>query len=83
MTRSERRKIYCSVLFHLIAIACMLWSVYILVKRTTEEIRLGRNGQYFPHVPHCITDTHEVVSPPRSMFVALVLSDSTLETSRC
>ncbi|XP_037830869.1 E3 ubiquitin-protein ligase MARCHF8 isoform X4 [Kryptolebias marmoratus] len=44
MSKSERRKIFCSVLFHLIAIVCMLWSVYILVKRTTEEIRLGRNG---------------------------------------
>lgn len=47
MSKSERRKIFCSVLFHLIAIVCMLWSVYILVKRTTEEIRLGRNGQCF------------------------------------
>ncbi|KAM7394444.1 hypothetical protein PAMP_021248 [Pampus punctatissimus] len=44
MSKSERRKIFCSVLFHLIAIVCMLWSVYILVKRTTEEIRLGKNG---------------------------------------
>ncbi|XP_043971648.1 uncharacterized protein march1 isoform X2 [Gambusia affinis] len=44
MTKSERRKIFCSVLFHLIAIVCMLWSVYILVKRTTDEIRLGKNG---------------------------------------
>uniref|UniRef100_A0A3Q0SAS9 RING-CH-type domain-containing protein n=1 Tax=Amphilophus citrinellus TaxID=61819 RepID=A0A3Q0SAS9_AMPCI len=48
MSKSERRKIFCSVLFHLIAIVCMLWSVYILVKRTAEEIRLGKNGQYFP-----------------------------------
>ncbi|XP_037830867.1 uncharacterized protein march1 isoform X2 [Kryptolebias marmoratus] len=45
MSKSERRKIFCSVLFHLIAIVCMLWSVYILVKRTTEEIRLGRNDE--------------------------------------
>ncbi|KAM4750567.1 uncharacterized protein marchf1 isoform 2-T2 [Anableps anableps] len=44
MSKSERRKIFCSVLFHLIAIVCMLWSVYILVKRTTDEIRLGKNG---------------------------------------
>uniref|UniRef100_A0A096LWW9 Membrane-associated ring finger (C3HC4) 1 n=1 Tax=Poecilia formosa TaxID=48698 RepID=A0A096LWW9_POEFO len=40
----DRKKIFCSVLFHLIAIVCMLWSVYILVKRTTDEIRLGKNG---------------------------------------
>ncbi|XP_029013597.1 uncharacterized protein marchf1 isoform X2 [Betta splendens] len=44
MSKSERRKIFCSVLFHLIAIVCMLWSVVILVKRTAEEIRLGKNG---------------------------------------
>uniref|UniRef100_A0A1A7Y9J6 RING-type E3 ubiquitin transferase n=1 Tax=Iconisemion striatum TaxID=60296 RepID=A0A1A7Y9J6_9TELE len=44
MSKSERRKIFCSVLFHLIAIVCMLWSVLILVKRTAEEIRLGKNG---------------------------------------
>lgn len=44
MSKSERRKIFCSVLFHLIAIVCMLWSVFILVRRTAEEIRLGKNG---------------------------------------
>lgn len=49
MSKSERRKIFCSVLFHLIAIVCMLWSVYVLVKRTAEEIRLGKNGEYSPH----------------------------------
>ncbi|XP_077379701.1 uncharacterized protein marchf1 isoform X1 [Festucalex cinctus] len=45
MSKSERRKIYCSVFFHLIAIVCMLWSVYILIKRTTEEIKLGKNEE--------------------------------------
>ncbi|XP_023265268.1 chromodomain-helicase-DNA-binding protein Mi-2 homolog isoform X1 [Seriola lalandi dorsalis] len=45
MSKSERRKIFCSVLFHLIAIVCMLWSVYVLVKRTAEEIRLGKNEE--------------------------------------
>ncbi|XP_060912833.1 uncharacterized protein marchf1 isoform X1 [Labrus mixtus] len=45
MSKSEWRKIFCSVLFHLIAIACMLWSIYILVKRTAEEIRLGKNEE--------------------------------------
>ncbi|XP_068583148.1 uncharacterized protein marchf1 isoform X2 [Cebidichthys violaceus] len=44
MTTGERRKIFCSVLFHLIAIVCMLWSVYVLAKRTAEEIRLGKSG---------------------------------------
>ncbi|XP_061737238.1 uncharacterized protein LOC133539146 isoform X2 [Nerophis ophidion] len=45
MSKSERRKIVCSVLFHLVAIMCMLWSVYILVRRTTEEIKLGKNEE--------------------------------------
>ncbi|XP_076584602.1 uncharacterized protein marchf1 isoform X1 [Chaetodon auriga] len=47
MSKSERRKIFCSVLFHLIAIACMLWSVYVLVRRTAEEIRLGKNEDFW------------------------------------
>ncbi|XP_029997021.1 uncharacterized protein marchf1 isoform X2 [Sphaeramia orbicularis] len=45
LSKSERRKIFCSVMFHLIAIACMLWSVYILIKRTAEEVRLGKNDE--------------------------------------
>lgn len=45
MSKSERRKIFCSVLFHLMAIGCMLWSIYILVKRTAEEVRLGKNDE--------------------------------------
>ncbi|XP_019114745.2 uncharacterized protein marchf1 isoform X3 [Larimichthys crocea] len=44
MTKNEKRKIFCTVLFHLIAIVCMLWSVYVLIKRTMEEIRIGKNG---------------------------------------
>lgn len=60
MSKSERRKIFCSVLFHLIAIVCMLWSVYILVKRTTEEIKLGKNGQYSPPSPTHIPETCRV-----------------------
>lgn len=49
MTKIERRKIFCSVFFHLIALVCMLWSVYVLARRTAEEIRQGKNGQYFLH----------------------------------
>lgn len=60
MSKNERRKIFCSVLFHLIAIVCMLWSVYVLVKRTAEEIRLGKNGQYFLHTPSQIPETCRV-----------------------
>lgn len=70
MSKSERRKIFCSVLFHLIAIVCILWSVYILVRRTAEEIRLGKNGQCFPFASPPLTrqsqaacSTVPVVSP--------------------
>ncbi|XP_028300138.1 chromodomain-helicase-DNA-binding protein Mi-2 homolog isoform X2 [Gouania willdenowi] len=47
MSKSERRKIFCSVLFHLVAIVCMLWSVYVLIKRTAEELRLGKNEEWW------------------------------------
>ncbi|XP_061601688.1 E3 ubiquitin-protein ligase MARCH8 isoform X2 [Cololabis saira] len=41
MTASERRKIMCSVTFHVIAITCVVWSLYVLIDRTAEEIRLA------------------------------------------
>ncbi|XP_024864931.1 E3 ubiquitin-protein ligase MARCH8 isoform X2 [Kryptolebias marmoratus] len=41
MTASERRKIMCSVTFHVIAITCVVWSLYVLIDRTAEEIRAG------------------------------------------
>ncbi len=31
----------CSVTFHIIAITCVIWSLYVLIERTTEEIRAG------------------------------------------
>ncbi|XP_069096528.1 E3 ubiquitin-protein ligase MARCHF8 isoform X2 [Pleurodeles waltl] len=42
MTSSERRKIMCSVTFHVIAITCVVWSLYVLIDRTAEEIKLGQ-----------------------------------------
>lgn len=42
MTSSERRKIMCSVTFHVIAITCVVWSLYVLIDRTAEEIRQGQ-----------------------------------------
>lgn len=39
MTKVERRKIVCSVTFHIIAITCVVWSLYVLIDRTTEEIK--------------------------------------------
>ncbi|XP_035981747.1 E3 ubiquitin-protein ligase MARCH8 isoform X2 [Fundulus heteroclitus] len=41
MTASERRKIMCSVTFHVIAITCVVWSLYVLIDRTAEEIKTG------------------------------------------
>ncbi|XP_041921042.1 E3 ubiquitin-protein ligase MARCH8 isoform X1 [Alosa sapidissima] len=41
MTASERRKIMCSVTFHVIAITCVVWSLYVLIDRTAEEIKHG------------------------------------------
>ncbi|KAM4703502.1 E3 ubiquitin-protein ligase MARCHF8 isoform 2-T2 [Rhinophrynus dorsalis] len=44
MTSSERRKIMCSVTFHVIAITCVVWSLYVLIDRTAEEIKMGQNN---------------------------------------
>jgi len=41
MTKVERRKIFCSVTFHVVAITCVVWSLYVLIDRTTEEIHAG------------------------------------------
>ncbi|XP_029691533.1 E3 ubiquitin-protein ligase MARCHF8 isoform X2 [Takifugu rubripes] len=43
MTASERRKIVCSVTFHVIAITCVVWSLYVLIDRTADEIK--RDGR--------------------------------------
>uniref|UniRef100_A0A8C6S5Q0 RING-type E3 ubiquitin transferase n=1 Tax=Neogobius melanostomus TaxID=47308 RepID=A0A8C6S5Q0_9GOBI len=45
MTASERRKIMCSVTFHVIAITCVVWSLYVLIDRTAEEIKQGPSNQ--------------------------------------
>jgi E3 ubiquitin-protein ligase MARCH1/8 len=39
MNNIERRKILCSVTFHLIAITCVIWSLYVLIERTAQEIK--------------------------------------------
>ncbi|XP_051983588.1 E3 ubiquitin-protein ligase MARCHF8-like [Xyrauchen texanus] len=44
MTKSERRKIFCSVSFHLAAVVCAIWSLYVLIDRTAEEIRHSKNN---------------------------------------
>ena len=46
MTTSKRRKIFCSVTFHVIAITCMVWSLYMLIDQMAEEIKQGNgNGK--------------------------------------
>ncbi|XP_069744179.1 E3 ubiquitin-protein ligase MARCHF8, partial [Narcine bancroftii] len=44
MTARERRKILCSVTFHIIAITCVVWSLYVLIDRTAEEIKQGQTN---------------------------------------
>jgi E3 ubiquitin-protein ligase MARCH1/8 len=39
MTTNERRKILCSVSFHIIAITCVIWSLWVLIQRTAQEIQ--------------------------------------------
>ncbi len=41
MTTIECRKVVCSVIFHIIAITCVVWSLFVLINRTTEEINAG------------------------------------------
>lgn len=41
MSPVERRKVLCSVTFHLVAITCVVWSLYVLIDRTADEIRVG------------------------------------------
>ena len=41
MSTLERRKLLCSVSFHMVAVTCVVWSLYVLIHRTAEEIREG------------------------------------------
>lgn len=74
MTTSERRKIFCSVTFHVIAITCVVWSLYVLIDRTAEEIRQGNdNGKstslffLFPSLGCCV-HTQSWVGKPSPSF---------------
>lgn len=42
MNNIERRKVFCSVTFHAIAITCVIWSLYVLIERTAEEGRINK-----------------------------------------
>ncbi|XP_003738207.1 E3 ubiquitin-protein ligase MARCH8 [Galendromus occidentalis] len=37
----EQRKVFCSITFHLVAITCVVWSLYVLIDRTSEEMKVG------------------------------------------
>ena len=41
MSSLEKRKLFCSVTFHMVAITCVVWSLYVLIDRTAEEVRQG------------------------------------------
>lgn len=41
MTSVERRKITCSITFHVVALTCVVWSLYVLIHRTAEEMEAG------------------------------------------
>lgn len=75
MSKNERRKIFCSVMFHVIAIVCMLWSVYVLVRRTAEEIRLGKNGQLPSPFPAPCSTPVTLYHTPESAQAHLQCSD--------
>ncbi|MBN3295455.1 MARH1 ligase, partial [Amia calva] len=55
MTSSERRKIFCSVSFHVIAITCVVWSLYVLIDRTAEEIKQGTDNEGAVPSVACLT----------------------------
>ncbi|CAF4627594.1 unnamed protein product [Rotaria sp. Silwood1] len=38
----ERRKIMCSIAFNLIAVTCVLWSLYVLIEKAREEVKAGK-----------------------------------------
>lgn len=37
----EYRRLLCSVSFHIVAVTCVIWSLYVLIDRTTEELAAG------------------------------------------
>ena len=41
MSGLERKKLLCAMLFHIIAMTCVCWSLYVLIDRTMDEVRKG------------------------------------------
>lgn len=42
----ERRRLCCSVLFHLAAALCVIWSLCVLIERAAEDVQRGRIGWF-------------------------------------
>lgn len=41
MSGVERRRLCCAVLFHCVAALCVIWSLFVLIDRATEEVQKG------------------------------------------
>ena len=41
MSGLERKKLLCAMLFHIIAMTCVCWSLYVLIDRTLDEVKKG------------------------------------------
>lgn len=39
LNQIEKRRLVCSIAFHLIALTCVTWSLYVLVDRTADDIK--------------------------------------------
>lgn len=46
MTSVERRRLLCAILFHFVAAVCVIWSLFVLIDRATEEVQKGLIGRY-------------------------------------
>lgn len=44
MSSVERRRLLCAILFHFVAAICVVWSLFVLIDRATEEVQKGLIG---------------------------------------
>lgn len=44
MSSVERRRLLCAILFHFVAAVCVVWSLFVLIDRATEEVQKGLIG---------------------------------------
>lgn len=90
MSTRERRQIFCSVSFHIIAVICVVWSLYVLIDRTAEEIKQGReNGKHdsffhpnkgtFRYLRETISGLPQYMLVPMFLVAALIIIELTLK----